>query len=171
MRKDPQYTINNNITFDTIRLIGEQSEQIGIMSKKEALEKAQEEQKDLVLITAKAQPPIVKLISFSKFLYQEKKRNQQSKRGIKKSTIKDIKLSLFIGNHDLQRLVIKTQQFLNNGYQVRLNLLLKGRELGKKDMAFELLNKFISQITNNNISLAPKVQGRSIIAILSKKLT
>lgn len=152
-----------------MRLIDDKGKQIGILSREEASHIAQEKQLDLVLITNHVQPPIVKLIEFNKFLYQENKKQQEEKKGSKKAGIKDIKLSLFIGRGDLERLVKKAVTFLEEGHQVRIGLLLKGREMGKKQMGFDLINQYIANVGDVTISHEPKIQGRVIIAVIGRK--
>lgn len=163
------YTINYRIDAPTLRVINEKSEQIGVLSKEEALRKAQEVEMDLVLIAPKAQPPVAKIIDFKKFLYQEEKKAKEAKKGIKKSTTKDISLSLFIAEGDLLRLENKAKEFLSEGHQVRVNLTLRGREMGKKPMAFDLVNKFIASLGEVNISKPPRIEGRVIRSVVAKK--
>lgn len=152
-----------------MRVIDEQAKQIGVLSKVEALRQAQEAGKDLVLIAPKANPPVAKIIDFKKFLYQEEKKQKEAKRGIKKSVVKDLKLSLFIAPADLARLENRGKQFLDEGHQLRLNLTLKGRENAKRDMAFELIKKFIVSLGEVNIAREPKFEGRVLRAIVAKK--
>lgn len=163
------YLINYNIGAENLRVIDEIGKQIGLFAKQEALRIAEEKELDLVLIAPRAKPPVAKIIDFKKFLYQEGKKLKEARKGIKKSTVKDIKLSLFIGSADLERFIEKTKEFLENGNQVRLNLTLKGRELGKKDMAFDLLNNYIKKLGDINISKAPKMEGRVLRAVIAKK--
>lgn len=164
------YILNERIQASPIRLIDDRGKQIGIVSREEALNLAKERGADLILITTHAQPPVVKLIEFSKFLYQENKKQKEAKKGIKKSIIKDIKLSLFIGKGDLERLTNKTRDFISEGYQVRIALVLRGRELGKKPMAFDLINQFIKSLEDiATISTPPKIQGRIIMAVVTKR--
>jgi len=165
----PYYILNERIAASTFRLIDDKGKQIGILSRSEALNLSHEKALDLVLITNKVNPPVVKLIDFKKFLYQEKKKQKEARKGVKKSIIKDIKLSLFIGTGDLERLIKKSKEFLNDGHQVRIGLLLKGREVGKKSMAFNLINQFIKAIGEVTISTPPKILGRVIIAVIGKK--
>lgn len=124
---------------------------------------------DLVLIAPMAKPPVAKIIDFKKFLYQEEKKEKEAKKGIKKSGSKDISLSLFIGAADLLRMENKAKEFLKEGYQVRINLMLKGREVIKKPMAFDLVNKYISSLGDVNISKPPRIEGRVIRAVVAKK--
>lgn len=163
------YLKNHHIPNTDLRVIDDQGNQIGILEKNKAIELAKEKNKDLVLIAPNSQPPVAKIIEFSKFLYQENKKNKEAKKGIKKSITKDIKLSLFIGKADFERLINKAKEFLNSGNQVRLNLNLRGREIIKKEMAFDLINKFISQLEEVNISKPPRLEGRVIRSVVSRK--
>lgn len=152
-----------------LRVIDNQGKQLGVLSKQEALLKAQERDEDLVLIAQHADPPVAKIIDFKKFLYQEEKKSKEARKGIKKSIVKDLKLSLFIGPADLERVVKKGIEFLKAGSQVRLNLTLKGREMGKKQMAFHLITKYITQLGDVNISKEPRMEGRVIRAVVARK--
>lgn len=163
------YDINYRINAPTLRVLDEKGEQIAILTKEEALKKAYEVGLDLVLIAPKAVPPVAKIINFKKFLYQEEKKAKEAKKGIKKSTTKDISLSLFIAEGDLIRLENKAKDFLKEGHQVRINLTLKGREMGKKQMAFDLINKFIESLGEINISKPPRIEGRVIRSVVAKR--
>lgn len=163
------YILNDRIQGASFRLIDDQGKMIGLVDKYEALKMAQDQQLDLVLITKGVNPPVVKLIDFNKFLYQENKKLKEAKKGAKKSTTKDVKLSLFIGKGDFDRLALKAQEFIEEGYQVRVGMALKGREMAKKDMAFNLIKEFFKVIGEINIVTEPKFQGRVISAVISKK--
>lgn len=163
------YSINHRIEATDLRVIDEKGEQVGVINKSEALRLAGEKGVDLVLIAPMAKPPVAKIIDFKKFLYQEEKKEKEAKKGIKKSGSKDISLSLFIGAADLLRMENKAKEFLKEGYQVRINLMLKGREIIKKPMAFDLVNKYISSLGDVNISKPPRIEGRVIRAVVAKK--
>lgn len=139
------------------------------MSKADALAKAQAEGLDLVLIAERATPPVAKIIDFKKFLYQEEKKQKEARKGIKKGVVKDIKLSLFIGPADLERMILKGIEFLKEGNQVRLNLGLRGREMGKTKMAYDLINSCIAKMGEVNVAKEPKLEGRVIRAVIAKK--
>lgn len=163
------YAINMNIDAPELRVVDAESQQVGVLSRDEALSMAREREVDLVMIAAQAKPPVAKLIDFKKFLYQEQKKAQEAKKGVKKSVVKDIKLSLFIASGDLERLEEKTRDFLKDGNQIRLNLTLKGREISKKHMGIELLNVFISKLGDVNVSKEPRVEGRVVRAVIARK--
>jgi len=163
------YYTNYRIVAEKLRVIDNGGKQIGVINKSEALKIAQEKELDLVLIAPNAKPPVAKIIEFSKFLYQEEKRQKEAKKGIKKSITKDIKLSLFIGPADLERLIKKGKEFIEEGNQLRLNLTLRGREVVKRNMAFQLLNKFIAALGDVNLPKPPRQEGRVVRAVVARK--
>ncbi len=163
------YTINYRIEAVELRVIDEKGEQVGVIRKDDALRLAQERGVDLVLIAPHAKPPVAKIIDFKKFLYQEEKKEKEARKGIKKSVGKDVSLSLFIGPADLERLIKRGKEFLDEGHQLRINLLLKGREVAKKPMAFDLINRYISSLGELNVSKPPRLEGRVIRAVVAKK--
>ena len=163
------FPLNENIFATNLRVIDLQNNQIGILTKEEALKKAYNEGVDLVLIAPNANPPVAKLIDFKKFLYQLEKKEKEAKKGVKKGVVKDIQLSLFIGPADLERLINKGKEFLEDGHQLRISLTLKGREIVKKQMAFDLINRFISQLGEINLSKPPRLEGRVIRTVLARK--
>lgn len=167
--KNKFYTLNQNIQAPQLRVIDSEGKQVGVLSREEALNKAQTEEIDLVLIAPQAAPPVAKIIDFKKFLYQEGKKLKEAKKGIKKSSTKDIKLSLFIATGDLDRMIERGREFLKSGNQLRLNLTLKGREMGKRDMGMNLIKKYIESLGEVNISKEPRQEGRVIRAVVSKR--
>jgi len=161
--------LNYRIEPLSLRVIDDKGKQVGILNRDEAIRIAQEKDLDLVLIAAKASPPVAKIIDFKKFLYQEKKKEQEAKKGIKKSVVKDLNLSLFIGQADLQRIINKGLSFLKDGNQLRINLTLKGREVAKRDMAFALVKKYITSLGEVNVSKEPRLEGRVIRTVIARK--
>lgn len=150
-------------------MIAADGSQVGVLTKQEALQSAQQKELDLVLIAPKAEPPVAKMIDFKKFLYQEEKKQKEAKKGVKKSIVKDIKLSLFIGPADIKRLQEKAKEFIAEGNQLRLNLTLKGREIVKRDMAIELMKTFINDLGEVTVSKEPRLEGRVVRAVVAKK--
>jgi translation initiation factor IF-3 len=163
------YQLNFRIEAPELRVIDDQGKQVGVLPRQEAMRIAHEKDLDLVLIAVNAKPPVAKIIDFKKFLYQEEKKQKEARKGIKKSVVKDLKLSLFIGPADLERLEKKGKEFVEEGHQLRLNLTLRGREMSKKDMAFNLLKKFIATLGDVNVSKEPRIEGRVIRAVVARK--
>ncbi len=152
-----------------LRVIDEAGEQVGLLDRVAALQAARERDLDLVLVAPKAVPPVAKIIDFKKFLYQEAKKDKEARKGAKRSTSKEVKLSLFIASADLERLLSRGREFLAAGNQLRVNLMLKGREMGKRERAFELIKSFISELGEVNISKEPRLEGRVIRSVVSKR--
>lgn len=163
------YITNWRIEAPEIRVLDSKGDQIGVMTRQEALNRAQTENLDLVLIAEHAKPPVAKLIDFKKFMYQEEKKLKEARKGIKKGVVKDIKLSLFIGPADLERLLNRGIEFLKEGNQLRLNLGLRGREMGKTKMAFDLINGCIAKLGEVNVAKPPKLEGRVVRAVVARK--
>jgi translation initiation factor IF-3 len=150
-------------------VIDNESGLLGVMTRQEALTKAQAMGLDLVLIAPHATPPVAKIVDFKKFMYQEAKKEQEAKKGVKKSTVKDIHISLFMGEADLQRMIEKTKEFLAEGNQVRINMKLVGRQLGKITMAVDHTNAFLKQLGEVNVSKEPKIEARVVRAVVARK--
>lgn len=163
------YFLNQRIEAPTLRVIDSESRQVGVLSKDEALRLAQQQEMDLVLIAPHAEPPVAKITDFKKFLYQEEKKQKEAKKGIKKSVVKDIKMSLFIAEADFERMVEKAREFLDSGNQVRINLIMKGREIAKRQMGFDLIKKFVSTLGEINMSKEPRLEGKVIRAVIARK--
>lgn len=152
-----------------MRVIDQEGKQLGILSKEEALRTAQEQGLDLVLIAPNSQPPVAKIIDFKKFLYQEEKKQRSAKKGIKKSSVKDISISLFIAQGDLERMANKAKEFLEEGNQVRVNMMLRGREIVKRDMAFNHMRAFLASLGDITISKEPRLEGKVIRTVVGRK--
>jgi translation initiation factor IF-3 len=117
-----QTRVNHQISAPEIRLINDEGEQLGIFALKEALKLAEEHGLDLVEISPQAKPPVVKLISFDKFKYQQKKLEQQQKKKVKKVEVKTVRLSAKIATHDIQTKARQADGFLEDGDWVKVEL-------------------------------------------------
>lgn len=157
--------INQEIREPKLRVLTDNNEVLGVLSLSEALTKARDQGQDLVLIAPKAVPPVAKIINFNKYLYQLAKRGKGEKKG--KTETKELKLGLFMAEHDLLRLQRKAGEFLKDGNQVRISLWLKGRELGKRDQARAFLYLFLNGIKSSKIVTEPSMHGKVLRAVIS----
>lgn len=157
------YRINQFIQANKIRAIDEKGKQIGIMALGEALKQAQEKRLDLVEIAAKAQPPVCKIINFKKFLFQEEKKEKDSKKKSKKVDLKQIRLRPFIAENDLNFRLKQAERFLKTGNKVKIIIRFLGREITKKDFGYELLKKSIEKLKPvSEIETEPKFFGNQL---------
>ncbi len=166
-KRSKYYRINYNILAQTVRVLDEKGKQIGVFSKDEALRRSREQGMDLVEIAPMAKPPVCKIIDFKKFRYLESKKERESKKKTKNVELKQILLSPFIGQHDLLTKQEKGRQFLKAGHRLKLVVRFKGRQLGKKEFGFEIINKLIANLEDiATIDRPPHSEGQFIAALL-----
>jgi len=158
-----RYRVNQQITAPQVRLIDEKGAQIGIVSFEEAKKLAIERQLDLVEVQPNANPPVVKIIDYAKFLYQLKKERKNKIRPIK---IKVIRFSVRIASHDLDVKANQADKFLSKGYKVQIYLTLHGREKEHIDLAKEKLQDFLKRIKVGYIIETPPKKNPGGIIIL-----
>ncbi len=166
-RNNLRIIANHQIRADQLRVLDEQNKSIGVISLREALTQANEQKKDLVLITAQANPPVAKIIELSKFKYQQQRKLAKARKKNRTQDLKEVRLSMFMGDGDLQSKKRKIKQFLKDGDKVRLNLLFKGREVTKKEFAYELFNQVINEVLEEKIGTVetqPKIIGKKLMA-------
>lgn len=162
------YRVNERIFASSLRVLDSSGKQVGVFSKADALQMAQEAGVDLVEIAPNANPPVVKIIDFKKFLYQEEKKKKEEKKKSKSSETKELRLGPFMDDHDLQVAIRRAEEFLTNNDKVRLVVKFVGRQIAHPEFGKEILNKTISALSNiSNIEKDPHFEGKQLIAILS----
>ncbi len=174
IRKKPYKQNNNNRIFiqanyrirvPEVRVLSETGEMIGVMPTQEAIAKATEQEKDLVLVTEKANPPIAKIIELSKFKYQQQQKAAKQRKSNKTLDIKELRYTIFIGEADFQSRLKRIFEFLTKGHKVRLTLNFKGRQITKKELAYELFAKiFAATAEVAQVEIEPKILGKKMIA-------
>jgi len=166
------YRVNQYISAEKIRVIDAEGKQIGILSLSQALTKAREAKLDLVEVATKANPPVCKIIVFKKFKYLEAKKQQEEKKRTKKSELKEIRLTLFIAENDLNFRIKKIEKFLKEGHKVKVNLMLRGRQITKKDLAYNLFKKVIDKVSAfSKIETEPRITGKRLeMTLIAEKV-
>ena len=138
---------------------------MGVLPKDEALRAARDADLDLVVVNAKSEPPIAKIIDWGKYSYQKKKKQQQNRQS--KNGLKQMRFNMKIGEYDMDVKLRKVHQFLEEGSKVKLTIVLKGREMEHKDLAFELAQKIIGKLEAVGVvEQTPKLSGRQINMII-----
>ncbi|MCD6528593.1 translation initiation factor IF-3 [bacterium] len=169
--KIPFYRINNSIRAPELRLIDNNGKHLGIVSREEALKQAQEKNLDLVEISPKADPPVVKIINFGDFKYHLRKQQQKQKAKEKHSEIKGIRLSLRIGKHDKELKINQAKKFLEQGHKIKVEMILKGREKAHFDLAKNIINKFIQDLEKDIIIEQPITRQEGKLTTLIREKT
>lgn len=150
-----------------MRLLDGSGKQIGVVTKEEALKHAREAGVDVVEIAPNAKPPVAKLIDYKKFKYLEAKKEREEKKKQKHVGIKEIRLTPFIGVHDLEVRRKQSQGFLNGGNQVKISLAFKGRQITRKEFGFEVINKFLGALVDFKIVRAAHFEGKVLTAMIA----
>ena len=162
--------INEQIRDKEIRLIGENGEQLGIMSAREAMKLAEEAELDLVKIAPTAKPPVCKIIDYGKYRYELARKEKEAKKKQKVVEVKEIRMSPNIESNDLNTKMNATKKFLEKGNKVKITLRFRGREMAHMQSSRHILDDFAKNLADVAvIEKAPKVEGRSISMVLTEK--
>lgn len=159
--------LNHQIRAPQLRVIDQDGKQLGILSRSEALQLAEEQELDLVEISPDANPPVVKIIDWGKYNYQKTKQLQRSKKAAKSIEVKQMRFGLKIGDHDLGVKTRKIQGFLEAGHKVKITVFYRGRELAHKDLGFKLAEKVIEGFGDTiSVDQAPALNGKQLSFVI-----
>lgn len=162
--------INEQIRDKEVRLVGEDGEQLGIMSAKDAMKIAKEANLDLVKIAPQAKPPVCKVIDYGKYRYELARKEKEAKKKQKTMDVKEIRLSPNIDENDLNTKAGQARKFLSKGDKVKVTLRFRGREVAHMGMSKQILNKFFEKLEDIAVVEKPaKMEGRSMIMFLTEK--
>ena len=162
--------INEQIRDKEVRVIGEDGEQLGIMSSKEALALAEEAGVDLVKIAPTAKPPVCRIVDYGKYKYEQTRREKDKKKNQKVVEVKEIRLSPNIDTNDLNTKVNAAKKFLSKGDRVKVTLRFRGREMAHMNTSKHILDDFAESLADIAVvEKAPKVEGRSMTMFLTEK--
>jgi translation initiation factor IF-3 len=162
------YRLNERISAPMLRVLDAEGKQVDVMPRQAALALAREQGLDLVEIAAKANPPVVKLIDYKKFLYQEEKKKREEKRKAKVSETKEVRLGPFMSDNDLQVMINRCRDFLEDSDKVKLVVKFKGREMARTDFGRTAILKVIQSVSDiSKVDRDPKMEGRQMVAVLS----
>jgi len=159
--------LNQAIRASNLRIIDESGKQIGVFSRAEAIQMANDQGLDLVEISPSANPPVAKIIDWGKYNYQRTKQQQKNRRNSKVLDVKQMRFGMKISEHDLQVKLRKVTGFLDEGHKVKLAIFYRGRELAHKDLGFQLANKVIDLLGDKVIvDQKPQLAGKQLIFVV-----
>ena len=162
--------INEQIRDREIRLIGENGEQLGIMSVRDAYKMAQEAELDLVKIAPTAKPPVCKIIDYGKYRYELARKEKEARKKQKVIDVKEVRLSPNIDTNDLNTKVGAARKFLEKGDKVKVTLRFRGREMAHMSKSKYILDDFAESLADIAVVDKPsKVEGRSMVMFLTAK--
>lgn len=162
--------INEQIRDKEVRVIGEEGQQLGIMSAKEALQLAEEAGVDLVKIAPTANPPVCRIVDYGKFKYEQLRKEKEAKKKQHVIEVKEIRLSPNIDTNDLNTKINAARKFLTKGDKVKITLRFRGREMAHMNSSKHILDDFAASLSDISVvEKAPKVEGRSMTMFLTEK--
>lgn len=163
-----QHQINEEIRDKEVRVISSTGEQLGIMSAREALAKADEENLDLVKISPNAVPPVCKIMNYGKFKFEQAKREKENRKNQKVMELKEIYLSMTIDVGDLNVKAKKAIEMLTDGNKVKVSIRMRGRQQAHASMGVDVMKRFFEMLGGKAaMDKAPVTEGRNILMILS----
>ena len=162
--------INEQIRDREVRLVGEDGEQLGIMSAKDALKVASDANLDLVKIAPTAKPPVCKIVDYGKYRYELSRKEKEAKKKQKVTEVKEIRLSPNIDENDLNTKANQARKFITKGDKVKVSLRFRGREMAHMSTGRQILDSFYGLLQDISVVEKPaKMEGRSMIMFLTEK--
>ena len=162
--------INLRIRAKEVRVIGAEGEQLGVMTSEDALKRAEEAGLDLVEVAPTAVPPVCRIIDYSKFKYEQEKREKEAHKKQKVVHTKEIRMGPKIGEHDYQFKLRYLLDFLKKGDKVKITMMFKGREISHVELGRKVFDRLASDIsTIGEIEESPRLEGRFINMIVKAK--
>lgn len=165
-----EYRINKQIRATQIRLIDENGENLGVVSLREGLERAEAAELDLVEVAPNAEPPVARVMDFGKFLYEKEKKEREARKSQTKIEIKEIRLRPKTTDHHKGFKVDDARGWLKHGMKVRVTIRFRGREITYPEIALEDLREIAEDLSDvSEVEQAPKLEGRTMFMMLAPK--
>ena len=162
--------LNEGIRAREVRLVDQNGEQLGIKSRNEALEIASRVNLDLVLVAPNAKPPVARIMDYGKFRFEQQKKEKEARKNQKTISLKEVRLSPTIDEHDFNTKLRNAIKFLEKGDKVKASIRFKGRAITHKEIGQRVLDRFSAECSElATVEQAPKMDGRSMFLILAPK--
>ena len=151
-------------------MIGEDGEQLGVMSSREAQKIADERELDLVKIAPNAVPPVCRIMDYGKYRFEQSKKEREFRKNQKVITVKEVRLSATIEDHDVDVKFKNAVKFLKEGNKVKVTIRFRGRQITHSDIGRQVMNEFADRIKEyGTVDKAPQMEGRSMIMFISPR--
>ena len=162
--------INEEIRDREVRVVDQNGEQLGVMSSREALALAEERQLDLVKIAPQARPPVCKLMDYGKYRFEQSKKEREFRKNQKVITVKEVRLSATIEDHDVDVKYKNAVKFLKDGNKVKVTIRFRGRQITHSEIGRQVMNEFAERIKEyGTVDKAPQIEGRNMSMFISPR--
>ncbi|MBU9721169.1 MULTISPECIES: translation initiation factor IF-3 [Bacillaceae] len=160
--------INDAIRAREVRLVGANGDQIGVKSKQEALEMAQNANLDLVMVAPNAKPPVCRIMDYGKFRYEQQKKDKEARKKQKIINVKEVRLSPNIDEHDFNTKLRNARKFLTKGDKVKAAIRFRGRAITHSTLGKDVLERLAKECEDiATVEQKPKMEGRSMFLVLA----
>ena len=164
--------INEEIRDREVRVVDQNGEQLGVMSSREALALAEERQLDLVKIAPQARPPVCKLMDYGKYRFEQSKKEREFRKNQKVITVKEVRLSATIEDHDVDVKFKNAVKFLKEGNKVKVTIRFRGRQITHSEIGRQVMLEFADRIKEyGTVDKAPQIEGRNMSMFISPRAT
>ena len=164
--------INEEIRDREVRVVDQNGEQLGVMSSRDALALAEERQLDLVKIAPQARPPVCKLMDYGKYRFEQSKKEREFRKNQKVITVKEVRLSATIEDHDIDVKFKNAVKFLKDGNKVKVTIRFRGRQITHSEIGRQVMHEFADRIKEyGTVDKAPQIEGRNMSMFISPRAT
>jgi len=168
--REPRTRVNRQIRISPVRLVDADGSQVGVVTVEEALRAAEERGLDLVEVAPTARPPVVKIMDYGKFKFEEQKAARAAKKKQHVIQLKEVKFRPGIDDHDFDFKTRHARKFLEEGNKVKLTMMFRGRQITHSDLGRKVLYRVFEQVKDlGKIELDPKLEGRNMTMVLAPK--
>ncbi|MBR2810032.1 MAG: translation initiation factor IF-3 [Solobacterium sp.] len=169
-RKEPTDLVNEDIRFKEVLVIGPGGEQLGVMMRREALEKAYEMEMDLLCVAPNAKTPVCKILDYGRYRFEEQKKAREAKKNQHVTEIKALRVSPVIDQHDFDTKLSQAREWIEDGQKVRIDMRFRGRMITRQEVGREVINKFTEQISDvAEVSKPANMEGNTLSVMFSPK--
>ena len=169
-RKEPTDLVNEDIRFKEVLVIGPSGEQLGVMMRREALEKAYEMEMDLLCVAPNAKTPVCKILDYGRYRFEEQKKAREAKKNQHVTEIKALRVSPVIDQHDFDTKLSQAREWIEDGQKVRIDMRFRGRMITRQEVGREVINKFTEQISDvAEVSKPANMEGNTLSVMFSPK--
>lgn len=162
--------VNDNIHFREVLVIGPEGEQLGVMMRREALEKAYDYDLDLMCVAPLAQPPVCKIMDYEKYRFETQKRAREARKNQQVTEVKPLRLSPVIDKHDFETKAKQAAKWLASGRKVKIDMRFRGRLITHQEVGLKTLNEFTAALGENIVvEKKPSLEGRIMSCVVAPK--
>ena len=168
--KEPTDIVNEAIRDREVLVIGSDGTQLGVMSRRDALQKAYDEDLDLLCVAPNAHPPVCKIIDYGRYRFEQQKKEREAKKNQQTAEMKSLRVSPVIDQHDFDTKVKRAKEWLSDGQKVKIDMRFRGRMITRQEVGKQVLDKFTEQVSDvADVTKPPILEGNTMSVTFSPK--